>query len=200
MIRVGVTGGIGSGKTTVCSLFRALDIPVYHADDEAKRILTTDPGTASRIRQLTGGEPWNIDGSPDHAALARKIFADPSLLTQINQIIHPAVHRNFDRWCKQQSDVPYLIMEAAILFETGGYKRMDKTILVIAPEELRIHRVTGRDGRSASSVMERIANQWPDEQKKPLADYLILNDGNELLLPQVTHIDQKLKELISTHQ
>jgi dephospho-CoA kinase len=191
-LKVGITGGIGSGKSLVCRLFSHLGVPVYQADERAKQITATNQLVRSRVAQLLGSEALNEFGL-NTKFVAQKVFNDKVLLNDLNAIIHPAVAADFSSWCDEHQNHPFLLKEAAILFETGSYKNMDKTILVTAPVDLRIQRVAKRDGANKEEVLQRIQNQWTDEQKIPLADFVIVNDGKSLLLPQVVGVYNKLK-------
>ncbi|MFY9152128.1 MAG: dephospho-CoA kinase [Prolixibacteraceae bacterium] len=192
MIKIGITGGIGSGKSTACRIFSVLGIPVFEADLEAKRLMNTDPEIAFQLIRLFGEAVYLPDHTIDRKYLAGIVFNNPSLLAQLNQIVHPAVRKAFSDWCDKQ-DSPYVIHEAAILFESGFYKLMDKTIAVIANQDQRISRVLKRDHLSPELVMERIKNQWTDEERIKLADFLISNNDDELIVPQIVDIDKKIR-------
>lgn len=170
---VGLTGGIGSGKTTVIKMFAALGVPVYIADIEAKKLTNSSPVIREKLIKLLGKEAYQND-KLNRKFVAEKIFNDKNLLEGVNAIIHPEVGLNFEKWREQQTS-DYVIKEAAILFENGSYKNCDVVILVTAPEEVRIARVMKRDGVTKSQVKERIKNQWPDSKKKELADIIIEN-------------------------
>lgn len=170
---VGITGGIGSGKTTVAKMFESLGIPVYYADDEAKNLTATSPVIREGLIGLLGEETFK-NGVLDRKYMAGKIFNDKDLLEKANAIIHPQVALHFENWVSNQS-TPYVLKEAAILFESGSYQQCDKTILITAPEDIRIRRVMERDGVSKEEVLARIKNQWPDSEKKKLADFIVEN-------------------------
>ncbi|WP_139855133.1 dephospho-CoA kinase [Aequorivita sinensis] len=170
---VGLTGGIGSGKTTVIKMFAALGVPVYIADIEAKKLTNSSPVIREKLIKLLGKEAYQND-KLNRKFVAEKIFNDKNLLEGVNAIIHPEVGLHFEKWREQQTS-DYVIKEAAILFENGSYKNCDVVILVTAPEEVRIARVMKRDGVTKSQVKERIKNQWPDSKKKELADIIIEN-------------------------
>lgn len=174
MKTIGLTGGIGSGKTTVARMFEEYGIPVYIADEEAKELMHTSDVIRTELQQLLGDKLYK-NGELNRKYMADKIFNDEMLLEKVNQIVHPRVEEHFQEW-KKEHQAPYCIKEAAILFENGGYKRCDKTILVIANEEERIERVMKRDGVERELVLERMKNQWSDAKKIPLADYIIKND------------------------
>lgn len=174
MKTIGLTGGIGSGKTTVARMFEEYGIPVYIADEEAKELMHTSDVIRKELQQLLGDKLYK-NGELNRKYMADKIFNDEMLLEKVNQIVHPRVEEHFQEW-KKEHQAPYCIKEAAILFENGGYKRCDKTILVIANEEERIERVMKRDGVERELVLERMKNQWSDAKKIPLADYILKND------------------------
>lgn len=192
MIKIGITGGIGSGKSTACRIFSVLGIPVFEADSEAKHLMNTNQEIARQLIRLFGEAVYLPDHTIDRKYLAGIVFNNPSLLAQLNQIVHPAVRKAFLDWCNDQ-DSPYVIHEAAILFESGFYKLMDKTIAVVADQNQRISRVLKRDNLSPELVMERIKNQWTDEERIKLADYLISNNDDELIVPQIVELDKKIR-------
>ncbi|WP_312789406.1 dephospho-CoA kinase [Sphingobacterium sp.] len=188
-MKIGITGGIGSGKTFICQLFKALAVPVYNADDEAKKLMNTD----LRIREsliATFGEATYKDGMLDRAFLAQQIFSDKEKLELVNGIVHPIVIQAAKDWAEQQK-ARYSLKEAALLFESGSYKDLDYTILVTAPLSVRVQRVMERDGVTEEQVMERISKQLTDEEKIKMADFIIINDGITPLLPQVWSLHQK---------
>lgn len=188
---VGVTGGIGSGKTMVCKIFGALGVPVFEADKEARLLLEKDDSTRNQLSLLLGKDIFPGPGVVDRAAMAKLIFSDKELLGRVNRIVHPVVRRRFAEWRATRHAV-YVIQEAAILFETGGYLDMDLMVHVSAPEELRIRRVTDRDQVTQEQVRSRMTNQWTDERKSALADFVILNDGNSFLIKQVIELHNKI--------
>jgi len=192
-ITVGITGGIGSGKSTICNIFRLLGAPVFVADVVAKELTNTSPEIKSGLIDLFGSDIYTPNGTINRKKLAGIIFNDKIQLQKVNELIHPVVRAEFLKWAQQQ-DAPYVIHEAAILFESGFYKMMDFTILVSAPEEMRIERVSLRDGSSAEEVKERMSKQWNDEQKRKLASIELVNDNRELLIPRIIEIDKQLKE------
>jgi dephospho-CoA kinase len=191
MSKVGVTGGIGSGKTLICNVFSKLGIPVFNADNEAKIILNTDKDVISTIKELFGNDIY-INNSIDRKKLAEIIFNNEEALTKINSLVHPKVRLAFKKWCLQFSNLPYVIQEAAILFESEAYKELDYTITVHASEATRVKRVMQRDGVIEEKIKERIKNQMSDEERLKLADYVINNDEDTMVLPQILDIHQKL--------
>ncbi|NND14709.1 MAG: dephospho-CoA kinase [Eudoraea sp.] len=170
---IGLTGGIGSGKSTVAEYFRGLDIPVFDSDLEAKKLMNENKNLQSEIIGLFGEKAYN-NGILNREFLAGKVFQDPNLLGRLNELVHPAVRREFRDWVSKQ-DAPYVIQEAAILFEHGAYKLLDEMILVWAPKELRIKRVMKRDSKTRQQVLARMENQWGDTEKTALSDYIIEN-------------------------
>ncbi|GMQ27906.1 dephospho-CoA kinase [Algoriphagus confluentis] len=194
--KVGVTGGIGSGKSTVCRIFGLLGIPVYSADDRAKWLMEHDPNLKSKITEEFGINSYTQEGALNRKYLAEQVFSDPEKVKKINALVHPAVGLDFDKWTLEQK-VPYVLKEAALLFETGSAKQLDKIINVSSPLKVRIARVLMRDPhRSESQVNTIIDQQLPDETKNELADFVIKNSENKLLIPQVLEIHQKLLEEI----
>ncbi len=189
---VGLTGGIGSGKTTVGKLFMELGIPVYIADIEAKTLMNEAEDLRGAIIRLLGEGAYE-QGVLQRQYVASKVFTDKGLLSQLNAIVHPAVATHFRKWCEAQ-EAPYVLKEAAILFENEGYKACDSTILVTAPQETRILRVQKRDGSTRKEVLDRIKNQWSDERKQVLADFVI---NNEDLLKTKQFVKEIHKKIIS---
>ena len=191
MFRVGLTGGIGSGKSLICSILKHLGVPVYYADTEAKKLMNSDLELRKQIVRLFGEQAYGR-GDLDSSYVAGQLFGDNALLKAMNSIVHPAVRKDFKRWAELQNDIPYVVEEAAILFESGAYKEMDFTVLISATEEVRIKRVMERDGSDRDSVLKRMGHQWSEKELRKLADYVIENDGQEMLLPQVIELHNKL--------
>ncbi|PZD79557.1 dephospho-CoA kinase [Mesonia sp. K7] len=173
MIKVGLTGGIGSGKTTVAKLFEAKGVPVFIADQEAKHLLNTAKEVREKVLKLFGEKAYKNDFL-DNKYIASLVFDNQALLEKLNAIVHPAVRERFEAWLKTQNS-SYIIYEAAILFETGAYKNFDYNLLVSAPEEIRIDRVVKRDKSSRAAVQSRMKNQWSDAEKRKLSDFIIDN-------------------------
>lgn len=190
---VGLTGGIGTGKSTIAELFKAMGVPVYIADSEAKKILASSRVVRSKVISLLGA-PAYTNKEPNSDYIAQLVFNDPDLLASLNAIIHPQVHTSFKLWAKMQ-DAPYCIKEAAILFENGGFTQCDATILVTAPTKLKIERVLARDKTSLKKIQARMENQWEDQKKIPLANYVIENIDLTSTKNQVQKIH---KTLLST--
>ncbi len=191
-ITVGITGGIGSGKSTVCEIFKILGIPVFEADKVARNLMNENSEIRQNLGEWFGSEIYS-GNQLNRKLLAELIFNDNSLLTKVNSLVHPIVRAEFEKWKNKQKTV-YSVYEAAILFESGFYKLMDFTILITAPEQIRINRVMKRDNLSPGQVVARIKNQWPDDEKRKFATTVIINDNKNLIIPQITEIDKKLKE------
>ncbi|MDR1356891.1 MAG: dephospho-CoA kinase [Tannerellaceae bacterium] len=183
MIKIGLTGGIGSGKSTVSSLLEVLGVPVYEADAESKKLTAASPRIRRRLTEIFGESIYN-GAEIDRKRLAARIFTDAEALKQVNAIIHPEVGVHFLAWASRQT-ADLCVIETAILFESGFNRLVDISVMVYAPEELRIERVMARDGVCSEDVMLRMRNQWPEETKKTHSDYIIYNDGRRALLPQV---------------
>ena len=189
ILKVGVTGGIGSGKSTVCRIFEILGVPCYNSDNKSKWILANNREVKKEIINAFGVESFFSDGVPNTKFLAINVFNNEQNLKKINSILHPKVEQDFREWLEQQSNVSYVIKEAALIFESGSYKTLDKSIVVTAPEELRIQRVLKRDSqRSREQVESIISKQLTDKEKISLTDYVILNDNKTLLTPQVLKV------------
>ncbi|RAJ05860.1 dephospho-CoA kinase [Arenibacter echinorum] len=193
MMIVGLTGGIGSGKSTVGSMFQKLGVPIYNSDFEAKNLMVSSKKIKRDIETLLGKDSY-LEGEPNKKYIAKIVFNDKKLLQGLNNIVHPAVRRHFKSWCKRQN-APYVIQEAAIIFENGTNEFYDKIILVTSPRDIRIQRVVDRDGTTAEAVMERIDNQWPDSEKEKLSDFIIENIGLEATEREVSRIHHKLLKI-----
>lgn len=189
---IGVTGGIGSGKTTTCKIFEHLEVPVYYADVRAKQLMAQEP-LKKKIIQAFGQNAYR-NGQLDRAYLADQVFRSKELLSVLNGLVHPAVADDFDEWLERHENVNYVIKEAAILFESGAYQAVDYTVLVVAPEETRIERVMARDGSTREEILQRMNNQWTQERKSKLADHIMNNDGYQLLIPQVLELHHKFSK------
>lgn len=198
MIKVGLTGTIGSGKSTVALIFGKLGVPIYYSDQYARELLGVE-AVKIKLQEIFGFSIFNESGHVQRSLLAQKVFNDPAGLNSLNNLIHPMVKDNFEEWLKKQASCAYIIHEAAILFESGFYRYFDKVIIVDAPQELSISRVMQRDCITREKVLDRMKNQWNREKKVALADYIILNDGKSMLLPQVLSLHAELNELVSKH-
>jgi dephospho-CoA kinase len=193
-MKIGVTGGIGSGKTTVCKVFNVLGIPVFFADAEATRIMNSDQNIIEKVKSIAGKEVYS-GGELDRPKFAALIFNNQNLLREINKIVHPVVFDNFLSWMPG-GNPDYVILEAAILFESSGAGIVDKTILVIAPEEERINRVLKRNNLTREQVLERIKNQMSDEEKIRLSDYVIDNSEHEMIIPAILKVHNEILSII----
>lgn len=185
MTTIGITGGMGSGKSIVAALLKVYGIPVYDADSESKRLLLASPTIRRGLTDLLGADIYSPDGtSLCRARMASLIFADPNLLARVNAIIHPEVGRDFDAW-RARLTTSVCAMESAILFESGFDRRADLRLMVYAPEAIRLQRVMARDNATEAAARQRMQRQWPDERKIALSDAVITNDGRAALIPQV---------------
>lgn len=192
MLKIGVTGGIGSGKSTVCNIFRNLGVPVFDSDQASRDLVNEDPAIKSALRKTFGSDMFFQDGNLDRKRLARLVFNNPPELEKLNAIIHPVVFGKFEEFCEKNKKSKYLIKEAAILFETSTHKNLDKIINVYAPKELRIERVLKRENTSREQVEKIMRFQYSDEVKNKLSDYIIVNENIDDLLPQVMEIHEFL--------
>ncbi len=191
MLKVGITGNIGSGKTTVSRIFEVLGIPVFYADTAAKDVMVKDQILIDAIKKAFGDRSYFDDGSLNRKHIAEIVFNDEKELAILNSIVHPAVFRSFDSWVKQHEDAPYVLKEAALLFESDSYKMCDKTIMVTAPLQMRIKRVSARDGLTEAEIMNRESKQFTEDKKVSLADYVIRNDNSEFVIPQVLKLHEE---------
>jgi len=191
MLKIGLTGGIGSGKSYVSRIFKTLGIPVYDSDQEAKRLMMENEELVLGIKDIFGAKAYSGEHL-NRTYISEQVFNDKQLLSSLNSIVHPAVHEDFMNWSEQQDDKPYLIKEAAILFETGGYKLLDHTILIVADEQTRINRVVERDKVSEESVRDRINNQMSDEEKIKYADFIINNNNDSMILQQIVDLHHQI--------
>lgn len=189
---VGITGGIGSGKTTACKIFETLGAITYYADDRAKWLMENDPILIEEVKELFGKSAYS-EGNLDRKHIAGMAFKDENLLSKLNAAVHPAVGRDFEGWVNANLKAKLLLKEAALIFETGSYKSLDKTILVTAPEDVRVQRVVQRDAhRTEQDVRDIIQKQMSDEEKSKLADFIIENDEKKSLIKQVTDLFDQL--------
>ena len=185
MKKIGITGGIGSGKSVVCELFRLHKIPVFEADVEAKKLNDTSPTIREKLTQLFGNDLYD-NNRLNRQKLASLIFSDTSTLQKVNAIIHPEVAACFEKWVEKQQNAPFIAIETAILFESGFDKLVDKTITVFAPLDVRIERIIKRDGVNRAQIEARMSQQMPEEEKAKLSDFVVVNDGCVSLIEQ-TH-------------
>jgi len=190
-LKIGVTGGIGSGKSLVCSIFELYQIPVYYADDRAKGLMVSDISLVGEIVNLFGREAYLESGQLNRQNISEQIFNDKELLIKLNSLVHPAVHQDVSSWFQKQKS-PYAIEEAALIIESGNHRAFDHIILVSAPTELRIDRVMKRNNLNRNSVLGRVNNQSTEQYKRKFADIEIINDGKHSLVQQVAHFHHKL--------
>lgn len=193
MIRVGLTGGIGSGKSTVCRLFEELGIQCYDCDSRAKWLMQNDEQLRKELIALFGEAVYGTDGQLDRARLAAEVFGNSERLAALNGAVHPAVGRDWERWCKEREDegATYAIMESAILFDCGFDSKVDRTVAVSAPEELRIERAVERDNAPAEVIRQRIKAQMSDSEREARAHHTIRNIDFETLREQVEELHKK---------
>lgn len=195
MFKVGVTGGIGSGKSIICKVFHNLGIPVYEADTAAKRLMGEDENIRTGLVRYFGGEVFQ-DEQLNRKYLADRIFSDPDARTFVNSLVHPAVRADFAGWVhNRRGTIPYVIEEAALLFETGAWKELDYNILIDAAVDTRIERIIRRDGLDRSDVLARMASQMDPGKSRKYADIIIQNDENDFIIPQVLKVDKIIREL-----
>jgi dephospho-CoA kinase len=193
MLKIGLTGGIGSGKSTIAKIFSLIGAPIYSADREAKKLLHSDE-LKPKLISLFGTDVLNAEGELDRSEIAKKVFVDKEKLKALNLLIHPLVKKHFDAWVAVQRG-KYIIKEAAILFESGAHEDIDKVIVVTSPEQLKIKRVMQRDGVSEEQVISRMKNQWNENELVKRADFIIQNDEKKLIIPQVIAIHEKIINL-----
>ncbi|NQD70577.1 dephospho-CoA kinase [Sphingobacterium shayense] len=190
-LKVGITGGIGSGKSYVAKVFKALGVPFYDADKHAKELMNTNAEIKCKLVDIFGTQVYQEDGLLDRAFLSSIVFDNEERLKLLNSVVHPVVIAEALKWSEAQT-FDYSLKEAALLFESGSYKTLDFTVLVTAPQELKIQRVMARDGVTREQVISRISAQMADEEKMRLADFTIVNDGVRALLPQVLWLHERL--------
>lgn len=193
MLRIGLTGGIGSGKTTVAQIFEVLGIPVYYADVEAKRLMNTNTVLKNSILKNFGEESYK-DGMLNRAYISSVVFNDPAKLKLLNSLVHPVTMKDGENWLNNQTTA-YAIHEAALVFEAGVNKRMDHVIGVFAPQTIRVKRVMERDNLSEEDILHRMNRQMDEEKKMKLYDFVLTNDEQQLLVPQVLELHEKLLAL-----
>lgn len=189
--KVGITGGIGSGKSFIAKIFKAMGVPFYDADKEAKSLMIRSEAIRKGLIHAFGSEVYFENGELNRNWLSAQVFNDPNKLAILNNIVHPIVIQDAVDWANAQTSC-YSLKEAALLFESGSYKTLDYTILVVAPEDIRIERVMERDKVTREEVQNRINKQMSDEEKMKLADFIIVNDGVQPILPQLYNIHKQL--------
>jgi len=191
-LQVGITGGIGSGKSLVSRIFHSLGAPVYDADSRAKKLMTTDGILVSQIKKEFGTLSYLPDGSLDRVYISKATFGHPDRLERLNQLVHPRVADDYSNWVASHRQSVYVLKEAALLYEAGSYKALDKVIVVTAPESIRLKRVLERDPqRKAEDVRDIMKRQWPEEEKAKRADFMIYNDDTQMVIPQVLDLHQR---------
>jgi len=196
MMKIGITGGIGSGKTTVCRIFENLGIPVFYADTVAKDIMVTDPVLIRGVKDAFGDESYDAAGKLNNKHIAGIVFNDHIALAKLNALVHPAVFRAFDLWmATAPSTAPYVLKEAALLFESGSNQACDQTVLVTAPVPTRLKRVTERDGATEEQVLARMNKQLSDEEKIKMADFIIRNDESQSVILQVMELHNRFTKI-----
>jgi dephospho-CoA kinase len=194
-IKIGITGGIGVGKTTVCNIFRQLQIPIYDADTRAKFLMNHSKDLQETISKNFGWESYDRKNNLNREYLAKVVFSNPDKLSLLNSIVHPRVNQDYNEWVLEHSNYPYSVKEAALLFESGSYKNLHKTIVVTCPINIRIERIMNRDRVRREDVLKRIDNQMTDRERLALADYKILNDGKNSLIEQVLKFHKIVLEM-----
>jgi dephospho-CoA kinase len=192
-LQVGITGGIGSGKSTICKIFKTLGIPVYESDSRAKWLMNHMTALKAEIQKQFGEQSYTAEGELNRAYLANQVFNDNQKISLLNSLVHPFVGKDYLEWVSIHPHTPYTLNEAALMFESGRYKSLDKVITVFAPEDMRIARVLNRDPqRSEAEVKAIIQKQLSEDEKIKQADFVIYNDEKQLVIPQVILIHEKL--------
>jgi dephospho-CoA kinase len=191
-LQIGVTGGIGSGKSLVCKIFSCLGIPVYDADSRAKNLMNKNTLLVDQIKKEFGNDAYDEQGKLNRQYLAGRVFNQPDQLEKLNHLVHPRVAEDYSNWVTENNKSVYVIKEAALLFEAGSAKALDKIITVYAPEHLRLQRVLKRDPHKSEEAIEAVMhNQMNEEEKKSLADFIIYNDDTTLVIPQVLKLHEQ---------
>jgi dephospho-CoA kinase len=192
-MQIGITGGIGSGKSLVSKIFHCLGIPVYDADSRAKNLMTTDGILISQIKKEFGALSYHEDGTLNRSYISEVVFSNSERLDVLNKLVHPRVAENYFAWVNAHSDSPYLLKEAALLYESNSFKELDKVIVVNSPDTLRIERILKRDPqRSENQVRDIIRSQMPEDEKLKRADFVIRNNESDMVIPQVLEIHNKI--------
>jgi dephospho-CoA kinase len=192
MVIVGITGGIGSGKSTIAKVFESLGYPVYQADAAAKQCYVQNPALKKAVVHLLGKESYTGTGTLNTAFISQQVFSDEEKLKKLNALVHPAVKEHYQQWLTKHAAAKLIVKEAAILIETGGHKEVDFTILVTTRKQIRIQRVLKRDSLTLAEIENRINKQWTDEQKIPFVDLIINNDNSALILDTLLVLPSKL--------
>lgn len=192
MLKVGITGGMGSGKSTVCNILKNLGVPVFNSDNVGRKLLNNDDQLKSEIKKNFDSDMYTSTGSIDRERMAKLVFNNPDELKKLTKLVHPRVNAEYEIWCKKNEKRPYVVKEAAILFETGQHKELDKIVTVFCPKDERIRRILKRDDTTQESIEKRMLHQYSDAERNALADFIIMNDGKEDLLPQVMELHELL--------
>ncbi len=194
MLKIGITGGIGSGKSTVCNIFEQMGIPIFNADLQARDLMNTNITLIKALKATFGSDIYDSDGQLIRPKLAQIVFGDKTKVEKLNALVHPAVKDEFKQWAEKQTDCPYVIKEAALMFESESYKGLDYVITVSAPKQVRLQRVVDRDGAKRTDVLKRMNNQLSERERIARADFVIKNDGKHPLIPQVMQLHQLFLE------
>ncbi len=194
MLKIGVTGGIGSGKSTVCNIFEQMGIPIFNADLQARDLMNTNTQLIKALKATFGNDIYGNDKQLIRTKLAQIVFADKTKVEKLNALVHPAVKEAFKQWAELQPHCPYVIKEAALMFESESYKDLDYVITVSAPKQVRLQRVVERDGAKRADVLKRMNNQLSERERIARADFVIKNDGKQPLIPQVMQLHQLFLE------
>tara|TARA_B110000046_G_scaffold52102_1_gene58174 strand:- start:49213 stop:49824 length:612 start_codon:yes stop_codon:yes gene_type:complete len=192
MLKVGITGGIGSGKSAVCNILKNLGVPIFSSDGVGRKILNNDESLKSQIKKNFDSDMYTSAGTIDRERMAKLVFNNPDELKKLNELVHPRVKSEFESWCKKNEEKPYVVKEAAILFETSQHKELDKMVTVFCPKDERIRRIKKRDDTTQESIEKRMLHQYTDAERNALADFIIMNDGKEDFLPQVMELHELL--------
>lgn len=194
MLKIGVTGGIGSGKSTVCNIFEQMGIPIFNADIQARNLMNTNTKLIKALKATFGNDIYDSEGQLIRPKLAQIVFGDKAKVEKLNSLVHPAVKDEFKLWAKRQTNCPYVIKEAALMFESESYKDLDYVITVSSPKQERLRRVVERDGIKRTDVLKRMNNQLSERERIARADFVIKNDGKHPVIPQVMQLHQLFLE------
>lgn len=197
-LRIGITGGIGAGKSTMCTIFEQIGVPIYDADSRAKWLMQNEPELKKEIKNSFGWDAFTRKEELNREYLAKVVFNNPEKLEVLNSLVHPAVKQDYEQWTIQHRDKPYSLKEAALLFESNSYKNLHKVIVITCPIEMRIDRIMKRDHVKKEDVLKRIQNQSTDKQRLEKADFVIYNDGNRSLIEQALKIHHEVLALRET--
>ena len=197
-LRIGITGGMGVGKSTICKIFKQLGVPVYDADSRAKWLMSNDTNLKEAIKSSFGWDAYTREQELNRSYLAKVVFNNPEKLETLNNLVHPAVKSDYEKWTIDMRNHPYSLKEAALLFESDSYKSLHKVIVVTCPIEMRIERIMKRDHVKREDILKRIQNQMTDKERLQKADYVIYNDGRKSLIEQSLAIHRNVLELRDT--